>query len=1173
VRSILSASLFLLTCGLLSTSLVQGQGIITTVAGVNWAAQGYSGPATNVSIGRVHAAVTDSAGNVFVVSANFNNLVFKITPSGTLTKVAGTGGTGFSGDGGPAISARLNQPHGIALDGAGNLYIADTDNERVRKIDSSGIITTVAGTGQAAFSGDGGPAVNAQMYSPVGVAVDAAGNLYIADSNNQRIRKVDPSGIITTVAGNGTQGFSGDGGPATSARLDDPAGIAMDGAGNLYIADSLNFRVRKVNTAGIINTVAGNGTMTSSGDGGPATSAGFGSGPWGIAFDGAGNFYISEGFRVRKVTPAGIISTVAGNGKEGFSGDGGPATGAQLDALDGIAVDGAGNLYIADTLNQRLRKVNSAGIISTFAGNGYVYFSGDGGPATSASLDGPTAVALDSNGNLYIADYSNRRIRKVNSAGTVSTVAGGPSCFYCGDGGPATSADIGSPAAIALDGVGNLYIADSADHVRKVNTAGIISTVAGNGNQGFSGDGGAATSASMINPDGLAVDGTGNLYIADSGNYRIRKVTPAGIISTVAGNGKPGFSGDGGAATSASMNGPAGITVDSTGNLYFTDTRNNRIRKVNSAGIISTVAGNGNQGFSGDGGPATSASLNFRYQAGFYGGGIGLDSAGNLYIADDGNNRIRKVDPSGIITTVAGNGTQGLSGDGGPAASASLGGPTGVALDSNGNLYIADQGNGEVRRVSTSSPGLTSNKGFQIVDRGGASLTSGGAGNSISVGYGQIQPNSGGTTPSGVAIFDFHQNNTLVSEVGVPASPALQSGRIYAEIGGAVDAGLAIANPNSSPATINFYFTDANGNPAGSGSTTVGANQQIAQFLDQSVFKVYTTSTFQGTFSFTSSVPVAVVALRGFTNERGDFLMSTLPVIDTTAAPNTGTTVVPHFADGGGWTTKVLLVNPTDNPMAGTVQFMNQTGDAASVTIGGQANSSFPYSIPPRTSQKLSTAGLGTTTASGSIRIIPAGSGAGPTPLIVFSYDPAGITISEAGVPVTSGSAFRSYVEYSGAAGQAGNIQSGIAVANTSAASANVTFDITDLTGAPVTGISPVTVSLAASGQTAKYVSEIFPSLPNPFKGVLRITTTSSGLSVVGVRLRINERGDLLVTTTPPVNENNPPTSTPMFFPQVADGGGYTTQFILFSGTAGQTTSGTLQLLKQDGSSLSVTLN
>jgi hypothetical protein len=469
---------------------------------------------------------------------------------------------------------------------------------------------------------------------------------------------------------------------------------------------------------------------------------------------------------------------------------------------------------------------------------------------------------------------------------------------------------------------------------------------------------------------------------------------------------------------------------------------------------------------------------------------------------------------------------------------------------------------------------LFASTSFSVANRGGASLTSSGTGSSVSVGYGQIQPFAGSTTPAGVAIFDFRQNNILVSEVGVPATPALSSGRIYAEIAGAVDAGLAIANPNSTTAVINFYFTDASGNSAGSGSTTIAPNQQTAQFLDQAPFKVYTTPTFQGTFTFTSNVPIAVVALRGFINERGDFLMSTLPVIDTTAARNSGTAVVPHYADGGGWTTQAFLINSTDNPMTGTLQFSSPTGSAANVTIGGQTNSSFVYSIPKRTSVKLATSGLASATATGSIRIVPSGSGASPTPLIVFSYKPAGITVSEAGVPVTSGSAFRVYVESSGAPGQTGNIESGIAVANTSSsASASVTFDVTDLTGSSISGIPPVGITLPGAGQTAKFLSDIFPSLPNPFKGVLRITTTASGLSVVGLRSRINERGDFLITTTPPANEDNSGAAVETFFPQVADGGGYTTQFILFNINPGQGVSGLLQLVKQNGSSFGLPLN
>jgi hypothetical protein len=309
-----------------------------------------------------------------------------------------------------------------------------------------------------------------------------------------------------------------------------------------------------------------------------------------------------------------------------------------------------------------------------------------------------------------------------------------------------------------------------------------------------------------------------------------------------------------------------------------------------------------------------------------------------------------------------------------------------------------------------------------------------------------------------------------------------------------------------------------------------------------------------------------VIALRGLTNERSEFLMSTLPVIDTTAPPGSGTVVVSHFADGGGWVTQIFLVNPTDNPMTGNIQFTNPDGAAANVTIEGQTDSTFAYAIAGRSSQKLRTAGATSTTTSGSVRVVPNADGAAPTPLVLFSYKPAVITVSEAGVPVTSGTAFRMYVESSGA----GNLQSGSAVANTSSSPATVTYDLTTLSG-DAAGVAPVTFNLPGSGQAAKFLSDIFPSLGSSFRGVLRITTTSSGLSVVGLRTRVNERNDFLIATTPPTVESNPASTREWLFPHFADGDGYTTQFILFSGTAGQSSSGTLGFFDQSGQSLALT--
>ncbi len=348
------------------------------------------------------------AGQTVTVTQN----VTDVQAVGIITTVAGDGTEGFGGDGGPATSARLNYPLGVAVDSMGNLYIADAENYRIRKVDAAGIISTVAGNGTEGFSGDGGVATDAQLNGPSDVSVDSRGNFYIADVLDNRIRKVNTTGIITTVAGNGMAGFSGDGGPATDAQLSSPTGVTVDSKGNLYIAEYFNYRIRKVDTAGIIFTVVGNGTGGFSGDSGVATSAQLNN-PGDIAFDNSNNLYITDSHRIRKVDTAGIISTVAGNGTEGFSGDGGVATDAQLNGPSGVGVDSRGNLYIADVWDNRIRKVNTTGIISTVAGNGTWGYSGDGGVATSAQLNGPGGVAVDNNDNLYIADSNNNRIRKV----------------------------------------------------------------------------------------------------------------------------------------------------------------------------------------------------------------------------------------------------------------------------------------------------------------------------------------------------------------------------------------------------------------------------------------------------------------------------------------------------------------------------------------------------------------------------------------------------------------------------------------------------------------------------------------------------------------------------------------------------------------------------------------
>ncbi|MBZ5619228.1 MAG: hypothetical protein LAQ69_10975 [Acidobacteriia bacterium] len=674
---------------------VAQQYTISTVAG--GAPPATPVPATTISIGQPKRVAVDAAGNVYFSSAN---AVFKLSGSGVMTLVAGNSRAGFGGDNGPAVNAQLNAPQGLAVDSAGNLYIADSGNHRIRVVSSAGIISTFAGNGNTPLGGgpgqynDGGPATNAVMHLPSGVAVDKSGNVYIADTGDNSVRKVTTDGIINTIVGDSYPGFLGDGGNAQNAELHTPSDVALDSSGNLYIADTANAVIRQVTPAGVITTIVGTNAIGFAGDGGPALKAAL-LAPVALAVDSSTNLYIVENgdSRIRKVDTKANINTIVGTGTAGFSGDGSDATKAQMNFPTGIAVDSSGNLYIADFLNLRIRKVSSSGSISSVAGNGVLSYSGDGGPALNAQMNAPQGVAADAAGNIYVADTGNNVVRRVSKAGAIAAFAGNGTAGSNGDGSAATGAQLSAPMGLAVDASGNLYIADSQNaKVRKVSTSGAISTVAGNGTPGYGGDGAAATGAQLNTPIGIAVDAAGNLFIADFSNNRIRKVSTSGTITTVAGNGNSGYSGDGGQATNAQLNTPTAVALDGAGNLYIGDTGNNVVRLVTPSGTITTIAGNGSAGYSGDGGPATQAQLvNPR--------AIAVDSAGNVYIAD-GSTLVRQiVYPSGLITTVAGNGTRGYSGDGGLAVSAQLNGPSALGLDSAGNLYIADAGNSAVRML------------------------------------------------------------------------------------------------------------------------------------------------------------------------------------------------------------------------------------------------------------------------------------------------------------------------------------------------------------------------------------------------------------------------------------------------------------------------------------------
>jgi sugar lactone lactonase YvrE len=728
--------------------------------------------------------------------------------------VAGSFTDGYAGDGGPATFAELvgGGLDGVAVDSSGNVYMTDNQDNVVRKVAAStGIITTIAGTGVAGHTGDNGPAASAELWGPSSLAVDPNGDLFIGETGDKVVRRIDAvTGNITTFAGNPT-GTGSFGGPATSFNLYGITGVACDHFGNLFIAEGED----------IVEVNAGTGNITE--------IAGFAAGGFsyggasfitgGIAVDGAGNTYTSAGYGgsvVWKISPQGAVSIFAGALHEPFGGDGGPATSAILDWPVGLAVDGAGNVYIADDFNQAIREVNTSGIINTIGGilldsssNG-----GDGDPAADVGIYYPQAIAADSAGDVYFGDQVTSRIRKITApiapptsaaaapvfsltAGTyssaqtltmtdatpgaeiyvtlngsapttsdqgyhgpidisgsvtvqavavapgyltsapvsatyvlstppsavISTVAGNGKGGFSAGGGPAISTSIGTPQAVAYDGSGNLYIADTDNNVVWMVSAstGEISVVAGTGTSGNGTAGGQATETALSRPSGVAIDKSGDIFIADTGNGIIREVAAqTGVITTIAGPGVSSTLGDGGPATSAYLGSPYGIAFDKSGNLYVAD---GSIRVANAdtglvrmiaanTGIISTVAGGGTAGQLGDGGLATAAYLDFPED-------IALDTADDLYILDSGAERIRKVTAStGIIITMAGNGAFGTSGDGGLATAAEISVQQGIAVDGNGNVYFSNFQD-TIRKVDSATQTVTTIAGDGYFGYGG----------------------------------------------------------------------------------------------------------------------------------------------------------------------------------------------------------------------------------------------------------------------------------------------------------------------------------------------------------------------------------------------------------------------------------------------------------------------
>ena len=677
------------------------QFVINTVGGGT--APSSASSALQVSIGDPPRVAVDAAGNVYFGSLHS---VFKVDRLGALSRIAGTGRSGYTGDGGPALAAQLNYPDGIVVNAAGDVYVVDRAAHVIRKI-SGGNIATIAGNGTPGYSGDGGQAKAAQLNGPTGIAMDPAGNLYVGDTGNNVVRKITPDGVITTFAGNGNQGYSSDNVGATTTSLNQPEGVTWDTAGNLYIADTDNQRVRRVAPDGTITTVAGNGLanysgdnvggtgiVASSGDNGPAIQAPVVL-PTDVAADQSGNLYIADfgNSKIRMVSSTGVITTLIGNLDGVPPEDGQAAASIRLNGPTGVAVDSAGTVYFTEgsvgtgsglvQSDHMVWKV-AGGIFTAFAGTGQNSYSGDGGPAAMAQIDTPGGVALDLAGNLYIADAANHRIRKMTPGGVITTVAGNGTPGFSGDGKSALNAQLNSPGGVAVDPSGTIYIADTNNNrIRVVTPEGIIYTLAGNGNAGYFGDGGMAINGSLHAPQGVAVDSLGNFYIADTLDHRVRRVSETdNIITTIAGNGNPAFSGDGGLGASAALNNPVAVALDGNGNVYIADQGNGRIRRVSQSGVIDTVAGNGN---------TPSSQL-------YNPSGVAVDQQGNIDVADTGHNQIRQAFPGGIVT-IAGTGSCCYAGDGGPASAALLNAPFGMVIDPSGVLYFSDTGNNAIRQL------------------------------------------------------------------------------------------------------------------------------------------------------------------------------------------------------------------------------------------------------------------------------------------------------------------------------------------------------------------------------------------------------------------------------------------------------------------------------------------
>jgi sugar lactone lactonase YvrE len=624
---------------------------VSTLAGTYNSGGFADGTGTPVKFHNPTSVAIDAAGNLFVADY-VNNRIRKITPAGAVSTFAGSGVAGFAD--GMGTAAQFSGPEGVAVDAAGNLFVADSGNNSIRKISASGVVSTLAGSTQGYADGLGAAA---KFHYPSGVAVDAAGNVFVADLANNSIRKITASGMVSTFGNYGV--------------FNQPSSVAVDSAGIVYVADQFSHSIRKI-TNGFVSSFAG-GSITGGYTDGVGFAARFNR-PRGVAVDASGNVYVADynNRLIRKITASGVVTTFSGSAPTFYP--------------QGVAVDAVGNVYVADRDNSLILKITAAGTVSTLAGTTQGY--GDG-TAPAPKFYYPTGVAVDAAGNIFVADNGNHRIRKITASGVVSTLAGSTQGYADGLG---AAAQFKSPNGVAVDVLGNVYVADNGNHrIRKITASGVVTTFAGSGIGGYAD--GLGIAAKFYYPSGVAIDAGGNVYVADAQNGRIRKITSAGVTSTFAGSGAQGFAD--GIGTAAIFNGPTGVALDAGGNVYVADHWNNRIRKITAAGEVSTLAGQGTWGYAD--GIGTTSQFRDPY-------GVTVDAGGNLYVADARNNLIRKITTLGMVSTLAGS-TEGYAD--GIAAEAKFNLPSGVAIDAAGNVFVADTTSCVIRKITGTSLGIS----------------------------------------------------------------------------------------------------------------------------------------------------------------------------------------------------------------------------------------------------------------------------------------------------------------------------------------------------------------------------------------------------------------------------------------------------------------------------------